>query len=107
MTNEDKSRRMEVLKSVEKSWHQSKKFLAFIITESALVTMAILALKWQENLGWPLAAFMVTIVLVMGFISVAFNTKQATQDTFLRLAAIIGKVPTKLKKEMGEVAEDE
>jgi hypothetical protein len=67
---------------------QSKKFIAFLLMELILGSMAILALKWQPALGWPLAAFMVMCVLVMGFIAVLYIGKQADLEKFLKLAAI-------------------
>ena len=104
---ENQKHKHEIMKIVEKAWFQSKKFLAFITIEAMLFTMAVLALKWQANLGWPLSTFMLAIVLVMGFIAVAFNLSQAKTDSFVRVAALAaGKVPKNIMDRM-EVSVDQ
>lgn len=72
----------------EKAWHQSKKFIAFLVVDSMLAAMAIIALIKQGEIGWPLSAFMVGIVFVMGFVAVSFNSRQADVDKFVRMAAL-------------------
>jgi hypothetical protein len=81
--------KIDLLKQLDsRSMRHSKKFVAFLLMELLLGAMAILALKWQPSLGWPLAAFMVMTVLVMGFIAVMYIGKQADLEKFLKLAAI-------------------
>ena len=87
----------EMIQTMEKPWWRSKKFIAFFLMEVALLSMAVLALKWQENLGWPLAAFMVSIVFVMGFIAICFNGQQANLDMFVRGMALTGGISAKFK----------
>ena len=77
----------------EKAWFQSKKFIAFALTEALMAMMAIVALKHQANLGWPLSAFMTGIVFVMGFVAVVFLGKQTDLDKFVRMAAFSYKQP--------------
>jgi hypothetical protein len=77
----------------EKAWHASKKFLAFLLVDSMLAAMAIVALIKQDEIGWPLSAFMVGIVFVMGFVAVSFNSRQADVDKFVRMAALNYKQP--------------
>ena len=101
MTEEQSNHKQEIMKLVEKGALASKKFLAFLITESFLLAIALAALKWQPALGWPLAATMLAIVLVMGFIAVAFNTTQAKLDSYVRVAALAaGKVPKNITERM-------
>jgi formate/nitrite transporter FocA (FNT family) len=87
----------------EKAWFQSKKFIAFALVEALMATMAIVALKHQENLGWPLSAFMTGIVFVMGFVAVVFIGKQTDLDKFVRMAAMNYKQPLEeTQSSMGE-----
>lgn len=72
----------------EKGWAQSKKFIAFFLVDAMLCAMAIIALIKQDKIDWPLSAFMVGIVFVMGFVAVSFNGKQADVDKFVRMAAL-------------------
>ena len=94
-------------KAMEKTWWRSKKFIAFFLMEAVLATMAILALKWQENLGWPLAAFMVSIVFVMGFIAISFNGQQASLDMFVRGMALTGGMSAKFKSKFKDMLPEE
>ena len=104
---ENQKHKHDIMKIVEKAWYQSKKFLAFLIVESMLFTMAVLALKWQANLGWPLSTFMLAIVLIMGFIAVAFNLQQSKVDSFVRVAALAaGKTPKSISDRMEVSVED-
>ena len=106
-TTDNNKHKQEIMKVVEKAaWH-SKKFLAFLIVEIFLFTMAVLALKWQQNLGWPLASFMLAIVLCMAFIVVAFNLNQTKLDSFVRVAALAaGKVPKDIEARMTQSVAD-
>ena len=92
--------RKDLASGYEKSHFRSKKFVAFLIMEVMLCSMALVALFTQKNLGWPLAAFMTGIVIVMGFIALSFNGKQAQLDMYVRAMALTGGVPNKLKDQM-------
>ena len=94
--------KLEMMKRFEKSLFKSKKFIAFLIMEALLTTLAILALKWQPSLGWPLSAFMVSIVFIMGFIAISFNGKQATLDMYVRMAAITGRIHPRVKNKIDD-----
>lgn len=84
-----KMERKELMHDVfEKGWAQSKKFIAFFLVDAMLCAMAIIALIKQDEIGWPLSAFMVGIVFVMGFVAVSFNSRQADVDKFVRMAAL-------------------
>ena len=87
----DHEQKMEILKHTDRRGLASKKFRAFLLMELLLTTMAVLALYWQKELGWPLASFMTGIVFVMGFIAVSFNTTQAKLDLFVRGMAMGGQ----------------
>lgn len=89
--------RKDLAGSYEKRWHQSKKFIAFLLMEIVFCAMAMTALFTQHDLGWPLAAFMTGIVIAMGFLALAFNGKQAELDMYVRAMALTGGIPTKLK----------
>jgi hypothetical protein len=97
MTAEQLNNAREVLKSFEKPAYKSKKFFAWFLQEAALTTMAILALRWQDNLGWPLSAFMLGIVFTMGFAYISYNGKTAMLEMYTRGMALVGKVPDSLK----------
>ena len=86
MTKSEKKEQMHEV--FEKAWFQSKKFIAFALVEALMATMAIIALKHQANLGWPLSAFMTGIVFVMGFVAIVFIGKQTDIDKFVRMAAL-------------------
>jgi len=57
-----------------------------------MTAMAITALIKQTDLGWPLAAFMVGIVFMMGISTMWYLGKQAAADIAVRGYAMIGKV---------------
>lgn len=98
---ESQNHKQNIMKIVEKGAFASKKFLAFLTTESMLCAMAIVALTKQMNLGWPLASFMLAIVLCMAFIAVSFNLSQAKTDSFVRIAALTtGKIPKNIPDRM-------
>jgi len=82
--------RREIAKSFEKVWHQSKKFLAFLLMELLLAAIITVALFKQPNLGWPLAAFMLGAVFTMGVIALTFNGYQAKLDMYVRAMTLIG-----------------
>ena len=72
------------LQTVEKPALQSKKFVAWFISEAILAGMAVTALIKQPSLGWPLASFMAGIVFTMGCTTMWYLGKQAALDTFQR-----------------------
>lgn len=82
---------VEILKTFEKEWYQSKKFIAFLIMETVFFITVILTLKWQNDFGWPICTFLGTIIFCMGFIAVAFNGKLAELDMFVRGIALSRK----------------
>lgn len=57
-----------------------------------MAAMAITALIKQQDLGWPLAAFMVGIVFMMGVSTMWYLGKQAAADIAVRGYAMIGQV---------------
>lgn len=81
----------KALTTVEKSALRSKKFVVWLISEVFLATMAVLALKWQSGLGWPLSAFMLGIVFVMGVSTMYYLGKQAALDATVRGFAFLTK----------------
>ena len=89
--------------SFEKSALKSKKFLAFLLCILVLAGLAVIALIFQD-IGWPLAAFMLAIVFTIGFLGVGFVFSVAQLDKYVRLAAITGKNPT-LDKDTKETEE--
>lgn len=78
---------------IEKVWHKSKKFLAFLIMEAILGGLAFYTVYSLGAFGWPAVSFLITVVFNMGFIAVAFNSKQAELDKYVRFVALTGKVP--------------
>ncbi len=100
MTQQEKT---ETLSRMEKAWFRSKKFIAFILTVVCLCGLGLAALKWQPGLDWPLAGFMIAIVICITFTALAFNVTQAKLDTFVRVAALVGKGPADYTKKLKEV----
>jgi hypothetical protein len=78
---------------IEKVWHKSKKFLAFLIMEAVLSGLAFYTVYSLGTFGWPVVSFLTAVVLNMGFIAVAFNAKQAELDKYVRFVALTGKAP--------------
>ena len=89
-----------MLTQMEKRWYQSKKFIAFLIMEMIFSSLVVLALFWQKDFNWPIAGFLTSIVFSMGFIAVAFNSKQAMVDMYVRGMALSGKAPFKLQEKI-------
>lgn len=90
---------------MEKVWHKSKKFLAFLIMEAVLGGLAFYTIFHLDSVGWPMSALLMTVVMNMGFIAVAFNAKQAELDKYVRFAALTGRVPGTLPVEKTESVE--
>lgn len=89
--------RIATQKTFEKRWHQSKKFLAFLLLIGLLSSFVLCALKWGFNIGWPLASVLICIIFTMGFVTLAFNGKQAHLDLYTRGIAMTGKLPADMK----------
>ncbi len=81
-----------MLKTTEKPAHKSKKFIAWLIQQVLMASMAITALIRQPELGWPLSAFMCGIVFMMGISTMWYLGKQAAADIAVRGYAMVGKV---------------
>jgi len=72
---------------MEKKWYQSKKFIAFLITETVLAglaSLAMVALIKQPSLGWPMATVLITLVVSIPSVAMVFNGYQAALDKYLR-----------------------
>lgn len=103
MTDQEKK---EVLRSLEKPAHKSKKFVAWLIQQALMASMAITALIKQPELGWPLATFMGGIVFMMGISTMWYLGKQAAADIAVRGFALVGQGPKKFKKDVEIEDED-
>jgi hypothetical protein len=99
--------RIALATKFEKPWHKSKKFVAFLIMEVLLSALAIVALFTQPQLGWPLAAFMLGVVVTMGCIALVFNGYQAKLDMYVRGMALTGQAPRTLFEQVFGKADDE
>lgn len=84
--------RKDLLRDAEKPAMKSKKFLAWLIQQLLMAAMAITALVKQTDLGWPLSAFMVGIVFMMGISTMWYLGKQAAADIAVRGYAMVGQV---------------
>ena len=73
---------------IEKKWWESKKLGVVMAVEAMLFTLCLLALRWQPDLGWPLAAFMTANAATMGFLAVLYTGKQADLDRYIRISAM-------------------
>jgi hypothetical protein len=91
------SEKTELIKSFEKTWNKSKKFIAFLLMEALLYSLALVTLLSQDSVGWPLAAFMFGVVVSMGAMALAFNGRQAQLDAYVRGMAMVGRAPQNLK----------
>ncbi len=93
MTGED---RKNLGNNYEKPFYQSKKFIAFLVMEAilgGLVFYALYALRMAPDIAWPLAAFMMGLVVTMGSIALTFNGYQAKLDMYVRGMALTGEAP--------------
>ena len=89
--------RVDMAKKFEKSWYQSKKFIAFITMEILLFTVLITLVFYTVitgnfALGWPSSSLGISLVFTMGFLALAFNNKQAALDKYVRGVALLGSV---------------
>lgn len=97
MTSEE---RKDTLNKLEKPFHGSKKWLAWVIQQVLMSSMAIIALFKQPELGWPLAAFMSGIVFMMGISTMWLIGKQAAADIAIRGFALTGQVTKSLSDQL-------
>jgi uncharacterized membrane protein len=88
----------------EKTWHQSKKFLACLVMEVLLggLTFYMMFRAASEVVSWQTTSVLFVLIFNMGFIAVAFNVGQAKLDTYLRLTSILGKIPKAFARELEE-----
>lgn len=80
-------------KRFEKTFLLSKKFLAFFLTLVVLAGIDVLIIWKIANAGdigmWT-ATVLITDIVALAFVSLAFNVKQAALDSAVRLASILG-----------------
>jgi len=81
---------LEILAALDKSWHRSKKFLAFLLMETILLAIIAYVLYVTRVVEWPHAAFLIVTIFSMTSIALAFNTTQARQDIYTRGVAMLG-----------------
>ncbi len=91
---------MQMMKMFEKRWHKSKKFLLVLLLMASLVSFVICALKWQFDIGWPLATVFCVIVFTMGFVILVAIGKQAAADEYVRGVALTGGIPFEMMKKL-------
>jgi len=89
--------RKELLTQLEKPWHQSKKFIGFLIMEMLLFTLLFVFIYTTKiakttEMTWQECVVAISMVFTMGFIALAFNLKQAALDQYLRGMALVGRV---------------
>lgn len=100
MTDSDRKKLGE---SYEKPFYKSKKFIAFLSMEAVLgglVFYALYALRMAPDIAWPLAAFMIGLVVTMGTIALTFNGYQANLDMYVRGMALTGQAPAGLMERL-------
>ena len=78
--------------NLEKKALVSKKFLAFFFVESIMVIMAMTALITGST-GWPISAFMLSIILTMGALAIGYILGQAALDKYVRIAQVTNRDP--------------
>jgi hypothetical protein len=90
-----------ILDSLEKAWHHSKKFLAFMVMEIFLCAIVAYILYVTRTLEWAHASVLIVIIFSMTSIALAFNTTQAKQDIYTRGMALLGgNITDELKTQM-------
>jgi len=84
---------------LEKSPLASKKFIAYLLAElSWKIILAVALYTFKEQLsdasawGWW---FMITTVLIAGFVEIGFIGGQAWLDKYVRVASIVAQGPAK------------
>jgi uncharacterized Tic20 family protein len=80
-------------KKFEKSFTMSKKFIAFFLTLLVLAGIDIFIIWKIADAGdismWT-ATVLITDIVALSFVSMAFNVRQAALDSAVRLASILG-----------------
>lgn len=94
-------------KKFEKSFLHSKKFIAFFLTLLVLAGIdifIILKIADAGNINMWTAMVLITDIVALSFVSLAFNVKQAAIDAGVRLASILGNAfpADKLKSILGK-----
>lgn len=79
-----------ILDTLEKAWHHSKKFLAFLLMEIFFLAIIVYILYVTRTLEWAHAAVLVVTIFSMASIALAFNSTQAKQDIYTRGMALLG-----------------
>lgn len=78
---------------LEKVWHQSKKFLAFLVMEAILAGLAFYLVFTVKAVDWAMVALLTALVTNASFIALAFNAKQAELDRYIRFVALTHRAP--------------
>lgn len=86
---------MEGKMYIEKVWHQSKKFLAFLIMEAILGGLAFYLVFSVGVVDWPMVVALTCLITNATFTAIAFNAKQAELDRYIRFVALTGHGPEK------------
>jgi hypothetical protein len=82
-------------KRAEKSPLESKKFIAYLLSEATWKALLIfMILKLGEDGMGPAYGIMLAIVIVAGFLEVGFILGQAYIDKFVRVAEVVARVPS-------------
>jgi hypothetical protein len=90
-----------ILDVLEKAWHHSKKFLAFLLMEIFFFAIIVYILYVTRTLEWAHAAVLVVTIFSMASIALAFNSTQARQDIYTRGMALLGgNITDELKTQM-------
>jgi hypothetical protein len=87
----------------EKPWYKSRKFMAFVLTQLALIAITAGTLATQK-IEWQLASFMFGVVVVMGWTTTMFMGKQAECDMFMRGMTSLGRAPEKYAAKFPDLA---
>lgn len=74
---------------LERSPLQSKKFIAYMVTEFLWKSLAFLMI-WKHGENLTMQGTLLALILVAGFISVTYIGGQAALDHYTRVARIIG-----------------
>jgi hypothetical protein len=76
----------------EKSWHESKKFIAWVLSDitwkSILITILLVYRNDLTQNGASVWWLLLAIVITAGFIEIGFILGQAALDKYVRLAEI-------------------
>jgi len=85
---------------------QSKKFLAFLVSELTSKVLAVLVLLWgKDAIPHQIWAILLAIIVVSGFIAAGYIVGQASLDKFVRVARIAAGAGQVLKMKGVETKE--